>query len=191
MFFYKKLNIYLYIIIYNNITYFWILYKMADTIITTITLGSTIFNIRNASFYSDKTNALIFKSKLSENTPSFQPRVRKSPSGRKSSSGRNSPEPKIKLPSTSRKVHQPLPQEQFIAQEQPPQHFVWQPPQNVNFITQDGIILSWMPNNTWSFLNGYGHWECLTEHTGIIYTVPEGFLVLQKPSGECVYMYQQ
>ena len=160
---------------------------MADTI-TTITLGSTNFNIRNASFYSDKTNALIFKSKLSENTPSFQPRVRKSPSGRKSSSGRNSPEPKIKLPSTSRKV-QSMPQEQFIAQVQP-QHFVWQPTQNANFITQDGMPLCWMPNNTWHFINMYGQWEYLTEHTGIVFTNPEGILILQKSSGECVYMCQ-
>lgn len=168
---------------------------MAD--ITKVFFGSSFLEIPNRSFYSKETNSLIFNSKFAPNEPTVQTSKqkstsgRKSPSGRKSSSGRNSPEPKIKLPSTSRKVHQPLSQEQFIAQEQPPQHFVWQPPQNANFITQDGMNLCWMPNNTWHVINMYGQWEYLTDHTGIVYTNPEGILILQKPSGEYVYMYQQ
>lgn len=158
-----------------------------DPAFTTITLGSSTFKFPNVSFYSEETNKTILKPKVAVKTPTFQPIGRKSPSDRKSPLGRNSPEPKIKLPSTSRKVHQPLQQEQFIAQVQP-QHFVWQ---NVNFITQDGMPLCWMPNNTWHVINMYGQWEYLTDHTGIVYTNPEGILILQKPSGEYVYMYQQ
>ena len=164
-----------------------------DPAFTTITLGSSTFKFPNVSFYSEETNKTILKPKVAVKTPTFQPIGRKSPSDRKSPSGRNSPtSPNIKLPSFKKvnKIPKEQLQEQPQLQEHPQQHFVWQPPQNINFITQDGMPLCWMPNNTWHFINMYGQWEYLTEHTGIVFTNPEGILILQKSSGECVYMCQ-
>jgi hypothetical protein len=83
-------------------------------------------------------------------------------------------------------IQMPIP----IQMPMPMPMLMMQPRENPNYVSSDGLYLSIMANGQWLILTQNNKFIKLTPNIGHIFTTPEGFITLQKATGECVYLYR-
>lgn len=90
----------------------------------------------------------------------------------------------------SQPVPMPMPMPIPMPIPMPMPMYMMQPQENPTYVSSDGLYLSIMANGQWLILTQNNKFIKLTPNIGHIFTTPEGFITLQKASGECVYLYR-
>ena len=88
-------------------------------------------------------------------------------------------------------LSQPRRPMQPLLQQQPPKfvfNHPYQPAENPTYVTSEGLELSTMADGQWLFKNHQNKWKKLSPKIGLIFITPDGFIALQKASGDCVFI---
>jgi hypothetical protein len=81
-----------------------------------------------------------------------------------------------------RQPMQPIQQQKFVFNHR------YQPAENPTYVTSEGLELSTMADGQWLFKNHQKKWKKLSPNIGLIFITPDGFIALQKASGDCVFI---
>ena len=101
-------------------------------------------------------------------------------------------QPMLQQPlSQPRRPMQPMQPMQPLLQQQPPKfvfNHPYQPAENPTYVTSEGLELSTMADGQWLFKNHQNKWKKLSPKIGLIFITRDGFIALQKASGDCVFI---